>query len=48
VTGTRRLSQAISEGDGTVVSLERSGVDAVLVGTKKIADLVGGGAPPEV
>jgi indole-3-glycerol phosphate synthase len=30
-----------------VVSLERAGVDAVLVDTKKIADLVGG-APPEV
>jgi indole-3-glycerol phosphate synthase len=30
-----------------IVSLERAGVDAVLVDTKKIADLVGG-APPEV
>jgi indole-3-glycerol phosphate synthase len=30
-----------------VISLERAGVDAVLVDTKKIADLVGG-APPEV
>ena len=30
-----------------IVSLERAGVDAVLVETKKIADLVGG-APPEV
>ena len=30
-----------------VVSLERAGVDAVLVDTKKIAHLVGG-APPEV
>jgi len=29
------------------ISLERAGVDAVLVDTKKIADLVGG-APPEV
>jgi indole-3-glycerol phosphate synthase len=30
-----------------VIALERAGVDAVLVDTKKIADLVGG-APPEV
>ena len=30
-----------------IVSLERAGIDAVLVDTKKIADLVGG-APPEV
>jgi indole-3-glycerol phosphate synthase len=30
-----------------VAALERAGVDAVLVETKKIADLVGG-APPEV
>jgi indole-3-glycerol phosphate synthase len=30
-----------------IVSLERAGVDAVLVDTKKIADLVGG-VPPEV
>jgi len=30
-----------------VLALERAGVDAVLVDTKKIADLVGG-APPEV
>ena len=31
----------------TSIALERAGVDAVLVDTKKIADLVGG-APPEV
>ena len=31
----------------TSLALERAGVDAVLVGTAKIADLVGG-APPEV
>ena len=30
-----------------VIALERAGVDAVLVDTEKIADLVGG-APPEV
>jgi indole-3-glycerol phosphate synthase len=37
--------QAATRGD--IVSLERAGVDAVLVDTRKIADLVGG-APPEV
>ena len=42
-----RIADLQSATPDEIVSLERAGVDAVLVETKKIADLVGG-APPAI